>query len=396
MLVSRILGDCPACKSRASFGNVSVRGDYVLRGCTRCSYRIEVWLPQIHKKVVYLDQFFFSGAFRGEDERFVEAAERVKRAAHLQLLVAPYSSVHEDEAHQWRGYKDFSNIDLMQFIKSASRGVEFHRDYDVERAQITKAWEAFLRSEGPKFVINDTDAIDGNLDEWDDYYRVEVSGYFKDIELVRALKRQSVDGLIDAFDNWRLSSQTFEQDVALEMLAAAQNYLNAYIAMHNRIAKGDFDALLDSPMVSKVIEHMLHWLPAEQPLEQRLKLCADFFCSEHFNQVPFLHITSRIFATMKSMVRRGSYANRSEARRRLSGVFEDIRHISLYAPYCDAFFMDEPMAEIVRQPGVDLENRHGVRVFSLHNLPEFYEWIDALVAGMSDDHRTGIQAAYPE
>ncbi|AZC81197.1 hypothetical protein C4K30_2073 [Pseudomonas chlororaphis subsp. piscium] len=396
MLVTHILGDCPSCKDKDCFGNVSVQNDHVLRGCLRCKHKTTFWLPEIRKKVLYLDQFFFSGAFRGGDTRFVEAADRVKQAAHLQLLVAPYSSIHEDETHQWRGYKDFNNVDLLAFIKEVSRGSEFHPDYAVETTQVTKAWSAFLKGEPAEYVLESDDAIEGALDEWDDYYRIDVGGYYKDVELTRSLKGQAVDGLINLFDQWRVSTQTFEQDVALEMLAGAKNYLDTYIIMVNRIAQGDVNALLDSPIVTQVIEQMLHWLPKDQPLDQRLKRCAEFFKSEHFQQVPNLWISARMYATLKAMVKRGAYANPEEARKRLSGVFEDIKHISLYAPYCNAFFMDQPMADLVRQPGIDLQGRYGVRVFSLNNLAQFFEWIDELEYGMSDDHKSGIEAAYPE
>jgi len=396
MLVTHILGDCPSCKDKDCFGNVSVQNDHVLRGCLRCKHKTTFWLPEIRKKVLYLDQFFFSGAFRGGDTRFVEAADRVKQAAHLQLLVAPYSSIHEDETHQWRGYKDFNNVDLLAFIKEVSRGSEFHPDYAVETTQVTKAWSAFLKGEPAEYVLESDDAIEGALDAWDDYYRIDVGGYYKDVELTRSLKGQAVDGLINLFDQWRVSTQTFEQDVALEMLDGAKNYLDTYITMVNRIAQGDVNALLDSPIVTQVIEQMLHWLPKDQPLDQQLKRCAEFFRSEHFQQVPNLWISARMYATLKAMVKRGAYANPEEARKRLSGVFEDIKHISLYAPYCNAFFMDQPMADLVRQPGIDLQGRYGVRVFSLNNLAQFFEWIDELERGMSDDHKSGIEAAYPE
>ena len=42
---------------------------------------------------------------------------------------------------------------------------------------------------------------------------------------------------------------------------------------------------------------------------------------------------------------------------RLSGIFDDIAHVSMYAPYCDTFVMDTPTAELVRQPTVALECR---------------------------------------
>lgn len=395
MLVTRVLGDCPGCGGKNSFGNVSVRDDHVLRGCKRCRYESTVWLPEIQKKVLYLDQCFFSGAFRGIDARFVEAVERVKRIAQLQLLLAPYSSVHVDETHQWRGYKEFSHDDLLTFIKATARGVEFEKDYKVERTQVTKAWSTFLKGMPADYVFEDDDAIDGPLNTWHDYFRIDVAGYSKDAELRRSLKTQAVNGLIVAFDEWQAATTTFGQDVAIEMRAAAKNYWDSYLKMVGRLAQGDFAATVDSPIVARVVEHMLHWLPDEHTLGDKLQRCAEFFNSEHFNQVPMLWIEARMFATLKAMVKRGGYANRDDARRRLNGVFEDIKHIALYAPYCDAFFMDQPMAELVRQPTVGLEQRFGVKVFSLNNLHEFLDWLDGLEHDISDEHKAGIAAAYP-
>ena len=176
MLVTRVLGDCPGCGEKDSFGNVSVH-EYVLRGCKHCNYQSMVWLPEIHKKVIYLDQFFFSGTMRGKDSRFKVATERIKRMSDLQLLVAPYSSVHEDETHQWRGYDGMTNDQLMEFIKATSRGSEFEKDYRVERTQVLKAWEAFLKGQPPEYVFEDRDAIQGTLNEWNNYFRIDVSGY---------------------------------------------------------------------------------------------------------------------------------------------------------------------------------------------------------------------------
>lgn len=396
MLVTRVLGDCPGCGAKDSFGNVSVGNDHVLRGCKRCRHQSTVWLPTIRKKVLYLDQCFLSGAFRGGDPRFIEAAERVKRMARLQLLLVPYSSVHEDETHQWRGYKEFRPEDLLEFIKATARGAEFQKDYHVERTQVTKAWSAFLKGMPTDYSFEDDDAIEGALNEWDDYYRIDVGGYSKDVELRRSAKTQAVDELVKAFDEWQASTQTFDQDVTVEMHAAARNYLDTYVTMVNRLARGDFAATIDSPIAAQVIEHMLHWLPDGQPLTDKLDRCVEFFKSEHFNQVPMLWVESRMFATLKAMVKRGAYANREEARRRLNGVFEDIKHIALYAPYCDAFLMDQPMADLVRKPTVGLEQRYDVKVFSLNNQDDFFAWLNDLEAGMSEEHKTGVAAAYPE
>lgn len=393
MLVTRVVGDCPGCGAKDSFGNVSVH-EYVLRGCKHCQYQSVVWLPEIRKKVIYLDQFFFSGALRGKDPRFKVAAERVKRMCRLQLLVAPYSSVHEDETHQWRGHEGMTNDQLMEFVKATSRGAEFEKDYNVERTQVLKAWEAFLKGQPPEYIFEDRDAIQGTLDEWDDYFRIDVGGYMRDIELKRQLKEEAVDELVKVLDQWQASIQTFDEAVALEIHDAARQYVDTYLTMLKRHAEGDFSATINSPMVAKVIEHMMQWLPEDQPLPERLQRCGEFFQSPHFAEVPNQWLSSHMFATMREMVKRGTFSNRDEARKRLNGVFEDIKHISLYAPYCDAIVIDKFMADLVRRPTVNLQKRYGVKVFSLSSWDALLDWLDSLEAGMSKEHKAGVAAAY--
>ena len=394
MLVTRVLGDCPGCGAKDSFGNVSVH-EHVLRGCKYCQYETVVWLPKIRKKVIYLDQFFFSGALRGNDPRFKVAVERVKRMCSLQLLVAPYSSVHEDETHQWRGHEGMTNDQPMEFIKATSRGAEFEKDYKVERTQVLKAWETFLKGQPPEYIFEDRDAIQGALDKWDDYFRIDVGGYMRDIQLKRRLKQQAVDELVRVLDAWQASTQTFDDAVALEIHDAARQYVDTYLTMLKRYAEGDFSAAINSPIVAKVIEHMMHWLPEDQPLPERVQRCIEFFQSAHFAEVPTQWLSSHMFATMREMVKRGTFSNRDEARKRLSGVFEDIKHISLYAPYCDAIVIDKFMADLVGKPTVSLEKRYCVRVFSLNSWDALLDWLDSLEAAMSEEHKAGAEAAYP-
>lgn len=395
MLITRVLGDCPACKGNSTFGNVSVRRDHVLRGCKACNYESTAWLPDIRKKVLYLDQFFFSHAFRGSDQRFLKAIERVKQVCHLQLLVAPYSSVHEDETHQWRGHKDKTHAQLMDFIKLTARGMEFERNYNIESSQVLTAFAAYLKNDPAKHEIKNADAIRGELDAWDNYFFIDVGGYWRDVEVKRRLKTEAVDQLVTTFDVWQQSTQTFDEDIALEYHDAGRLYMQYYIDKINRIRQGDVAAVLNSPIMASMVGHMRSHLPKELSELEQLQRCAEFFNSEHFAEVPHQWISARLFATLKAMVKRGAFANRSEARKRLSGIFEDITHISLYAPYCDAFVMDTPMAELVRQPSVGLEARYGVRVFSLNNWEEFIAWLDSLEEGMSTEHLAGVKAAYP-
>jgi hypothetical protein len=235
----------------------------------------------------------------------------------------------------------------------------------------------------------------GDRDAWDDYFFIAVGGYWHDVATKRRLKAEAVDQLVMTLDAWQQSAQTFDEDAALEYHDAGRLYMQWYIDKVNRIRQGDVGAVLDSPIMASTVGYLRDRLPKDLPELEQLQRCADFFNSEYFAEVPHEWLSARLFASLKSMVRRGAYANRSEARKRLSGVFEDIKHISLPAPYCDAFVMDTPMAVLVRQHLIGLESRYGVRIFSLYNWDEFLAWMDALEAGLSTHHLAGVEAAYP-
>lgn len=393
MLVTRVIGDCPGCGARMAYGNVQIRADHVLRGCKACKYSAHLPLPPVHKKVLYLDQFFFSSAFKERDARFVEAAERILDVSAHQLIVAPFSSVHEDETHQWRGYGGKDKDDLMEFIKATSRGHEFEPAYEVEEAQLATALDAFLKGAASSFVVERSDAIEDSIHEWDDYFRIDVGRYMGDIELKRGLKAQAAEQLVDLFPDWRKSTNTFEQDVELETRQGAREYVVAYARYAARLAAGDVAALLDSPIKSQVVQSLLHYFPEVAP-EDALRKLGEFFKSDHFAEAAYQWISARMFAVLKDQVKRGAYQQRDDAIQRLRGVFDDITHISTYAPYCDAFVMDRSMAGVVSDPRIALTQRYGVKVFSLTNWDEMLAWLEQLKAQMSEDHRLGLQAAY--
>jgi hypothetical protein len=389
-LVTYLLGDCPGCKAQNTFGNVDVYGHYVYRGCKRCRYREHVGLPPLHKKIVYLDQFFFSHAFRGGDPRFVAAAERIERLASLQLLVAPFSSIHEDETHQWE-----KRDELWKFIKAAARGHEFEAAYEVEQTQLVKAFQAWLADKPAEYVVDSADAVDDDVHKWDSYLRIDVGRYMGDVELIRDLKKQSIEGLVDLFDGWRKLRTSFEEDIQAEYRVAGKSYMDFYMEFALRVAGGDYMAMFDAPIISQVVQTMLHVVSEDVPADQKLRKCAEFLFSEHFRASPYQWINAHMLATLKLLVKNGAYSNRDRALQKLSGVFYDVKHIATYSPYVDAFVMDQPMADLVSRPTIRLEERYGTKVFSLNNWDGFLAWLDQLEGEMSADHRDGLRLAYP-
>jgi hypothetical protein len=81
-------------------------GRALTRRCTRCRHTVRELLPEIDKKVIYLDQFVVSELFkvkngvRRQDALtpfWTEAHRRVQRALLLQQAVFPDSNIHLEE-----------------------------------------------------------------------------------------------------------------------------------------------------------------------------------------------------------------------------------------------------------------------------------------------------------
>lgn len=389
-LVTYVLGDCPGCMAQNTFGNVDIYSDYVYRGCKRCRYHDRVDLPPLRKKVLYLDQFFYSHAFRGGDARFVAAAERIAQLASLQLVVAPFSSVHEDETHLWE-----KRDELFKFIKATARGHAFEAAYEVERTQIIKSFQAWLAGESAEYPLDQSDAVEDDVHHWDSYMRIDVGRYMGDIELIRDLKKQSIEGLVNLFEGWRKLQTPFEEDLVAEYQVAGKAYMDFYLDFALRVAGGDYMAMFDAPIISMVVQTMLHVIPDEVPSDQKLRRCVEFLGSDHFKELPYQWLNAHMLATLKLLVKNGAYANLDRARQKLSGVFFDVKHIATYAPYVDAFVMDQPMADLVSRPTVQLQQRYGTKVFSLNNWEDFLAWLAQLEREMSAEHREGLRLAYP-
>ena len=389
-LVTYILGDCPGCGAANSYGNIDVYSTYVARGCQKCRYKEQVALPPINKKILYLDQVFFSVAFRGSQPSFVKATERIKRLTELQLLAVPFSNIHEDETHQWVRHRE-----LLEFIKQTSRGNEFRPAYEVDRTQLLKAFDAWLRQGPAAFQIDPSDVFRDPINVWDGYFRIDVGGCFGNVDLIRSAKSAATDGLLDLLDSWRRSKSTFEYDMLAEHEQAARGYMDTFMQMGVRLVPGDTNALLDSPIMSTYVEALLQHLPREVTMENRLRTVAQFLMSQHFRETPSQDLSARILATTKALVRDGAYKNQDKARDKLSGLFHDVDHVSTYAPYCDAIVLDRGMAELVNRKTVGLSERYGVKVFGAGKFEEILTWFDEIELSMTEQHRQALTQAYP-
>lgn len=390
-LVSYIIGACPSCGTPESYGNVMVGGNTLSRGCLCCKHWDRIPLPALQKKIVYLDQFFFSHAFRGKHRMFVEAQERITELALAQQIVAPYSNLHEDETELWT---EAQRAPLLKFIKQTSLGHKFRYEYEVKDRQMHRAFEAFLAGKPTTHTVERSDALKREVNDWDGYIWIDVGRLSREHDELQTRKIGAVDALLDAFDAWATASSTFADDVQIELRLLAKSYITHSVEYVKSIASGDPNAFLTANENSMMVESLLHYQD-KQPASLRMQRIQAFFDSDYFFNVPEARIGSELFALLRQHLRQGDYKNKQKNRQRFGGLFYDVRFIATYAPYCDAMVVDNLMFQWATHPLIDLPKRFGVRLFSRRNWNEFLNYLADIAANQRPEVSDALKVIHP-
>lgn len=393
MLISQHLDDpCPECGFIGKYGNVNIDRNILNRGCNNCQKWMRIPLPDIRKKVIYLDQFFLSHAFRDQEKPFVDAANRIKDMTARQLVVCPYSSVHTDETHLWR-HEQQEN--LYKFIKQTARGYKFNQAYEIKQEQMHRSFDAFRSSEDLIQSTDDRDAFHDEIHRWDDYIWVDIRPFLGDLEAKRQGKAAAIAALVDLFPAWAKLTTTFEEDIEMEARGYGKSLLDQYLQMAMNVGNGNLVGYIDAPLDTMYIESLLHFDSTTIEIDERLKRIGSFFSSPYFSNIPNVRISCGIFAVLRKMVKNGAYTNVANARRKLAGLFYDSECISVFGPYSDAIFIDKAMKQWCKDPEAMLLEPHNTKVFSVANWDDFHGYLDHIEENYTDDIREALDSVYP-
>ena len=343
------------------------------------------------KSLLYLDQSFLSLSFRESRAPWVdEAIGQITELLDLQLLAVPYSSTHIAEADLFK-----RRDELVSFIQQFARGHLFEPYYSIEETQIARSFEAFLAGRPPEYAKQESDAISREVHNWDDLYSVSAFTPESGFDRKRVCKQRSVDDLLGALDGWQTTSRTFEEDMELEFRDSAGIFRKAYIEMTERLYAGDFSVLTNGPIAASVVENLADIAAS---LKVDVNSILTFFSSAHFRATPMQQLSARIYSAFKERLRKRAdqLPTSKEARaEKYSGLIFDVQHAATYAPYCDAFFADNAMANIMKDKRVAVEKEWGCKVFSSSNRGQFSKWLGDLKASMTPQHLKDLAWAYP-
>lgn len=187
LFISPPFRQCPKCGKPDTFGTLIVYDDSFTRRCTDCWHTDSITLPELNKKVIYIDQFAISNMMKalnakteankkGRVETFWHTLfDKLDRLCKRQLIICPDSKIHTEESLM-TGYFEV----LKRMYELLSQGVTFEDEETIRVCQIYE--HAFNWASGnpaKQISLNVDDVIYGKINAWQSRYIVSVNMSFQ-------------------------------------------------------------------------------------------------------------------------------------------------------------------------------------------------------------------------
>lgn len=152
----------------------------------------------------------------------------------------------------------------------------------------------------------------------------------------------------------------------------------------------NMDKLLDTRIVT--IVHSLKETFKETGLdeEESLKKVGEFLSSPSLKNIPFLKISTLLFTALARKAATG------QKRIPNSSFFDDVNTISTLMPYCDAIFIDNECASLLREEPLKSRISYQTKVFSVNTKEEFLKYLDEIENSTPKGHFDKVKEVYGE
>ena len=382
---------CPQC-GLVALGTLHVTNNLHTLRCGSCSHDEAEPLPPLAKRMIYLDQMVLSEiakkldpVWRDEkphvDDFWLEAFDRIDRLVKLQLIVCPYSPIHKVESSYAERYEPA----LRRLYEHLASGVSLRFPHEVFTKQLSEAFDAWSTGRDPDWSrITRADVIRGHLDRWSDHLHISVDfGRLPgEIESRRKSRDRTHEGLCQLWKEWT-SQETSQEPVPFDDRFQAERcgFADAALGPHR---KPLWLAQLMRWLLGRLKEHGV-------PQETRLEEAKRFLYSESALSAPENHIGALLFAGLARQITSG--------RKRVpnAGTPNDMKFISAYLPYCDAMFIDNEFAQLLREePLAAAIKDHSTRIFSARTRDDFLDYLADLEAAVEPAHLDLVKRTYGE
>jgi len=399
----------PRCASEGAFGVfIPISGSRTYtRECIKCGHTEKFYLPNIKKKILYLDQFVISNLIKLLDEshpshkRFKDdyfwksLFIKLEAALKSQAIVCPDSFYHVDESLS--GNIDFKLI--KRLYEHFSSGNTLYPGFIIEKNQIVQHFEGWIENKKVKFKFEPEEiSFKKDLHTWSVGLTVSVRGapypgQIENLQKVNALTREQLRAV---WIRWQREvgfgfvERVKEETLGLGrgLMGAVQKFLNRKAFAMAKMAAGekynlDLNDFLP-PISNDILEELFRIARIKGVSETQIPetIGRYFIDTDSLLEIPQVRIRSVMFAGLSHRAVNG--------KKNPPNSTVDVEFISSYLPYCDALFVDKESASLLREfpkntPSFLRLKEFPAKVFSMNNKKEFLDYLDQIIAEITTD-----------
>lgn len=412
-LISPPWRTCPSC-GKDKFGVIIISGSSLTRRCRDCLHKLEYQLPQLRKKIIYLDQFVISNLMKlkncatkghatvAADPFWRELHDLLFQLRQLQMICCPDSGSHVQESRT----SPF-NAELKRTYEQLSGGITFAAFETIECQQIGELALAWSEGREPGFDFVPSGVLSRDPNGWSErYYCVGGDNPFISEVRLRQVRIELHANVARLFrDVWGKEKRNFEYWYDRERFDY-QGHLGAAVV---RSKKARLDAMLAyRPGTEISLENLEKTLPSfaesllaslqqimrfprgggERSREEINRLEIEFGKANRIADAPFVRLQALMFAAIAMRAAQGQKEPPNE------GTTTDIDTVAHLLPYCDAMFMDNGCRSLLLDVPTALRPPETAKVFSLNVKGQFLDYLQSIRASISAEHIQAIREVY--
>lgn len=395
---------CPKC-GKDGFGVLGISGGGYTRRCRECWHDQRYKLPPVKKKIIYLDQFVISKMMIAlnpkhpsherilkDDPYWLELFKKLDRLLKLQLIICPDSFYHQDESIVTPNFKALKRI-----YEHFSDGTTFYDYETIVRFQVHKHLESYLAGKPVEPALMAENVVIGDLHQWMDRIRVSVGFTPRNgqAEEIRQSRDTLYGHLKGVFERWRGETKSFDELALEEATAYGRACIESCVrhwAKQRLVMEGKLPPDLENilpPMASSLITDMLREIKAAGfKDDEALRKMDEYFSSEHILEVPYIRISSMLFASIARKAKAGQLRPPSR------GTFTDVNAIASILPYCDAIFIDNEYGAYLGESPLRERLAYPAKVFSTNTRDGFLTYLDDIEKNADPEHMKTVKELY--
>jgi len=412
-LISPPWRTCPAC-GKDKFGVSIINDSRLMRRCRDCWHKQDYPLPELRKKIIYLDQFVISNLMKldnpatkghatvAADPFWRDLSDLLFQLRQLQVICCPDSGSHVEESRT----SPF-NAELKKTYEALSSGITFSAFDSIKSNQIGELALAWSEGREPSFDFDPRDILSRDPNGWNErFYIVMGDNPFISEARLRQVRTELHANMTRLFrDVWGKEKRSFEFWYELER----KDYQNALMKAAVKHKREREEALLScKPSEQPPLELLDKILPSfpelviasiedtmrfprdgsMRPLKKQMELGQSFILQNRIADAPFVKLQSLMFAAIAMRPAQGQKEPPNE------GTTTDIDTVAHLSPYCDAMFMDNGCRSLLLDVPTALRPTETAKVFSLNVKGQFLDYLRSIRNGISAEHVRAIREVY--